>query len=76
MLLKVAGVALVLVIWMGRVLVAAELDGAEVEGDGREGERRWSGGAEEADEVEGGAGVGGDLEGADAGGVVGSAVAG
>ena len=47
---------------------AAELDGAEVEGDGGEGERGWSGGAEEADEVERGAGVGGDLEGADAGG--------
>ena len=68
MLLKVAAVVLVLVIWSGRCGDAAELDGAEVERDGREGEGGWRGGAEEADEVEGGAGVGGDLEGADAGG--------
>ena len=45
---------------------AGELDGAEVQADGRDGDWGWCGGAEEADEVERVTGVGGDLDGGDA----------
>ena len=67
MLLKVAGVGLVLVIWRGSVEVVPSWTVPKSSAMGREGEGGWGGGAEEADEFERGAGVGGDFEGADAG---------